>query len=193
MTEDVKDPDQGIKDAFTAAVEGGNTEDGVKMAMIGAGATFRNVTRLYNHYAIEAGLAMSREDREELVKNVLEDIDPSDEEGFSDAVDTIMENGAGVDESTAARSLRAYCKKNDIAFWVKPKGEGREGTGFTARYYNALVANPSMTKEQASDLINGRNGQEATSENVKRHETQYQAIRALANRIALAKEEQQAA
>ena len=55
-----------ILEAFTASVEI-KEEDAVKMDMISKGATFKNVTRLYNKFMIDAGLAISKSDRSQLI------------------------------------------------------------------------------------------------------------------------------
>jgi hypothetical protein len=50
-----------------------------------------------------------------------------------------------------------------------------------------------MTKEEAHDVIHGRNGQPETSDNVKNHESHYQGLREMANKIVEAKEAAKAA
>lgn len=175
-----------IREAFDAAVEEGKSEDNVKMDMIGAGATFKNVTRLYNQFMIDAGLAISKEERDEIVSNTLEGKDISTDEGFDSAVAELLEAIDNSTERSAAAMVRAYGKKNEIEVYKKPKSDGGTKSSFASKYYDFLAANPGMEKEEAEAFIMGEGDHEDTTNNVKKHASHYLAIWKLANRIAAA-------
>lgn len=181
--ETVSDTEIEIREAFDSAVEAGKTEDDVKMAMIGAGATFKNVTRMYNQFMIDAGLAISKADRDEIVQNVLEGRDLSTEEGFDEAVVSLVEQIQGSTERSAASLIRAYAKKNELEVYAKPKGQGAGRPGFAGGYYDFLAKNPGCTEQEATDYVMGENGNEETSENVKKHLSHYLGIWKLVNTI----------
>lgn len=169
-----------IREAFDTAVSGDKSEDDVKMALIGAGATFKNVTRLYNQYMIDAGMAVSKEEKDEIVKKILEGKDVSDEKGFNKCVEAIVKKATGVNEKSAAALIRAWAKASELEYYTKPKGAGGSRVGFRSRFYDALVANPKMTKEQCNAFLKEAEG---SSDNVMKHESNYQGMRGLANRI----------
>lgn len=184
--QEVEDTTAEIRAAFDGAVADGSDEDDVKMAMIGAGATFKNVTRLYNQFMIDAGLAISKEDRDAAVNDALEGRDFETEDDFNAAVDSVVAGVKGATERSAAQLVRSYAKRNEMECYKKPKGSGGGKTGFARKFYDALTANPSMTKDEAVAFIQGTDGNEETSENVKRHESHYLAIHAMVNAIASA-------
>lgn len=168
-----------IQIAFQKAVDQDKAEDDIKMSMIGAGATFKNVTRLYNTYMVDAGLAISKEDKDAIVNSALEGVDLSEEANFDEAVSTIADKAAGVNEKSAASLIRAWAKKNEVECFKKVSGGGGR-SGFAAKFYEALIANPKMTEDQATELMQG----EDASDNVRRHASHYQSIRKLCNAIA---------
>ena len=172
-----------IRVAFDNAIAGDKTEDDVKMAMIGAGATFKNVTRLFNQYSVDAGLVMSKAEKDEAVKKIVSKAKNLDtEEGFNKTVAAIVEATKGVNDKSAAALIRAWAKSQDPAVetWAKPKSAGGSREGFRSRFYDALVANPEMTKEQCHDFI--VNDQDSSPNKLK-HEANFQGMRGLANRI----------
>ena len=175
-----------IRVAFDDAVAGDELEDSIKMSMIGAGATFKNVTRLYNQYLIDAGMAISKEEKDEIVAQVLDvdDLDISTETGFESAVAEIVEGGTGITDKSAASLIRAWAKKNEVESWKKPKGEGAQRNSFVHKFYDALAANPSMTEDEAHNFIHGKEGNDETSQNVKNYEKMHQNVRNLCNNIA---------
>lgn len=173
-----------IRPAFDDAVAADKTEDEVKMALIGAGATFKNVTRLYNQYMVDAGFAVSKEEKQEIVDKILTDKDLADEKVFTKAVAAIVAKAAGVTEKSAAALIRAFAKANELEVWKKPKGGGEGRSGFKSRFYDHLQANPSMTEEDVSKYLQEAEG---TSANIQKHESVYQSIRAMANAIHAAK------
>ena len=170
-----------IRVAFDEAVEDSHSEDDVKLAMIQNGAKFSNVSRLYTQYMIDAGLAMSKEEKDSLVTDILEDADLSTEEGFTEARDAMVEEGTNVSDKQAASIIRAYARKNELEVWKAPKGTGERKAGFRDAFYAALVENPNMTKEQADEMIKNH---DLSTANVIRHESFWHSIRKLANSIA---------
>ena len=173
-----------IRAAFDGAIAAGSEEDDTKMAMIGAGATFKNVTRLFNQFMIDAGLAISKEDRDAAVSDALEGRDFDTEDAFNEAVEAVVSGVKGATERSASQLVRAYAKRNEMECYKKPKGQGGGKTGFARKFYDALIANPKMTEDEAKAFIQGTDGNEETSENVKRHESHYLAIHGMVNTIA---------
>ncbi len=176
--------DTKIYNAFVDAVEAEKSEDEVKMAMIQAGCPFKKVAKLYNDYLVESGMANSKEERQQLLDKTLGGKDLSEEKVFTKAVATLIEKGKNINEKSAAAMIRGWAKKNDVECWAKPKGEGSGRTGFASLFYDWLLDNPKCTKEEASAYIQGKNGNPATSDNVKRHESHYLGIAALVNKVA---------
>ena len=169
-----------IKVAFNAAIEAGKEEDLIKIDLIAAGAKFSNATRIYNELMVEAGLAVSKEEKAEVVANACAEADLSTEEGFDAAVKFISDSIESVTDRSAAGMIRAYAKKNDIEFFKKPKKVGGgTRTSFLGDFYDALVENPNMTEEEATAFID-----EHGTPNTKRWESTHQKARAMANRIA---------
>jgi len=174
-----------IRESFDSAVAEEKTEDGIKMDMVAAGATFKNVTRLYNQFMIDAGFAISKADRAAAVDTAmtgLEDLDT--EEGFSAAVEALVNGVQGTSEKSAAGLVRAYCKKNELEVYKKPKAEGKGRGGFASDYYEFLASNPTMSAEEATAYVMGEGDHPETSKNTKNHKSHYLNIHALVNRIA---------
>lgn len=176
--------DSKIYDAFVNAVEAEKSEDEVKMAMIQAGCPFKKVAKLYNDYLVEAGMANSKEERQQLLDKTLGGKDISDEKVFNKAVATLIDKGKNINEKAAGAMIRGWAKKNDVEVWAKPKGEGSGRTGFASLFYDWLLENPKCTKEEAADFIHGRKGHPETSNNVKKHESHYLGIANLVNKAA---------
>lgn len=172
-----------IEDSFSEGLDKGDGEDQIKMAMIGSGATFKNVTRLYNEFMIDAGLLVSKSDREEIVKQTLDGQTFTSIDEFTSCVDALVVNLTGSNERSAGALIRAYAKKNDLEVYAKPKGEGKGHTGFRYQFYNALIANPRMTEAEAEALVQGTNGNPETSDNVKKRARHFMGLRSLAQRI----------
>lgn len=171
-----------IRAAFDAAQ--GQEEDAVKLSMIQAGATFKNVTRLFNQFMVDAGLSVSKEEKDQKVLEAVEGQDISTEEGFDAAVAALVAS-VGATEKSAAALIRAYGKKNEVEVFKKAKASGGAGkAGFASKFYEFLAGNPTCTKEEAVAYIQGTDGNEETTENVKRHQSHYLAIHALVNKIA---------
>ena len=184
-TEQKVDLEVAIRAAFDAAHAAGKEEDDIKLDMIGAGATFKNVTRLFNQFSVDAGLAVSKEEKDQILLDVLNGADLADEATFNTKVEELMARLAGSTDKSAAALIRAYAKKNGIEAFKKAKGgTGEAKTGFAAKFYDFLVANPECTVAEATAFIQGTDGNEETSENVKRHQSHYLAIHRLVNRVA---------
>ena len=184
-TEQKVDLEAMIRAAFDAAHAAGKEEDDIKLDMIGAGATFKNVTRLYNQFSVDAGLTVSKEEKDQILLDDLNGADLADEATFNAKVEELMARLAGSTDKSAAALIRAYAKKNGIEAFKKAKvasGEGR--IGFTAKFYDFLIANPTATKEEAVAFIDGTNGNEETTDNIKRNKSHYLAIHRMVNHIA---------
>lgn len=184
-TEQKVDLEVAIRAAFDAAHAAGKEEDDIKLDMIGAGATFKNVTRLFNQFSVDAGLTVSKEEKDQILLDVLNGADLADEETFNAKVEELMSRLSGSTDKSAAALIRAYAKKNGIEAFKKAKGgTGEAKTGFAAKFYDFLVANPECTVAEATAFIQGTDGHEETTENVKRHQSHYLAIHRLVNRVA---------
>lgn len=184
-TEQKVDLEVAIRAAFDAAHAAGKEEDDIKLDMIGAGATFKNVTRLYNVFAVDAGLTVSKEEKDQILLDVLNGADLADEATFNTKVEELMARLSGSTDKSAAALIRAYAKKNGLEVFKKAKGGSGEGkVGFAGKFYEWLIANPTSTVEQATAVIQGTDGNEETTENVKRHQSHYLAIHRLVNRVA---------
>lgn len=184
-TEQKVDLEELIRDAFNASHAAGKEEDEIKLDMIGAGATFKNVTRLFNQFSVDAGLTVSKEEKDQILLDVLNGADLADEATFNAKVEELMARLAGSTDKSAAALIRAYAKKNGIEAFKKAKGgTGEAKTGFAAKFYDWLVANPTSTVDQATAFIQGAEGHEETTENTKRHQSHYLAIHRMVNRIA---------
>lgn len=184
-TEQKVDLEVAIRAAFDAAHAAGKEEDDIKLDMIGAGATFKNVTRLFNQFSVDAGLTVSKEEKDQILLDVLNGADLADEATFNAKVEELMARLSGSTDKSAAALIRAYAKKNGIEAFKKAKGgTGEAKTGFAAKFYDFLVANPACTVAEATAFIQGADGHEETTENVKRHQSHYLAIHRLVNRVA---------
>ena len=184
-TEQKVDLEVAIRAAFDAAHAAGKEEDDIKLDMIGAGATFKNVTRLFNQFSVDAGLTVSKEEKDQILLDVLNGADLADEATFNAKVEELMARLTGSTDKSAAALIRAYAKKNGIEAFKKAKGgTGEAKIGFAAKFYDWLAANPTSTVAEATAFIQGTDGHEETSENTKRHQSHYLAIHRLVNRIA---------
>lgn len=184
VTEEVSEVEENdlIFEAFNDAA--GEEEDDVKLAMIGAGATFKNVTRLFNQYMIDSGQAMTKEAKSDVLDNILTGADLSTEEGLTDAIVSVTTEVTGASDKSAAGMVRQWAKKNDIEFYKKPKGTGSGATRnpFVINFHNALVENPNMTEDGLKDVIADLTPEQQV--NPTRWFSQHNTIRKMANRIA---------
>lgn len=171
-----------ILNAFNAAIDAGKEEDDIKMAMIGAGATFKNVTRLYNEYMVETGRAMTKEAKADLVEKTAKDQDLASEEGFDKVVKAVVKGGTNINEQSASALVRAWAKKNEVECYAKPKGTGAVRNPFVNNFHSALIENPHMDEQGLKDVIAALEPQQQV--NPTRWFNQHNAIRKMVNKIA---------
>jgi len=171
-----------IRAAFDDAIDTTDDEDQVKMAMIATGATFKNVTRLFNEFMVDSGRLASKTEKNEAVAKVLEGQDLSTEENFTSLAAALKEEVPTLSDIQCASLIRAYGKKNDLDVYKKPKAAGGGGAnGFTHRFYTYLESNPGCSPDEAKSFIHN---DEKSSENVVRHEKHYLNIASLVNKVA---------
>lgn len=181
VVEEVKtDPNEALREVFKYGIENGKSEDEIKMAMIKEGATFKNVTRLFNQFAIDSGLIMKKEEKDALVADACAGQDLTNEETLNIIVDELVGKITGAEDGAVLRMIRAWAKKNEQEVFKKAKGGGgTRQSGFRFKFYEALKANPHMDTDSAADLIKSEG-----SKNDVRNLTHYQGIRELINSIA---------
>lgn len=181
MEEEVDALEVAINEAFEIAIQSGKTEDDVKLAMIGAGATFKNVTRLYNSFMIDAGLAISKADRDLAISGIVGD--PAmlaEEDHFDYCVGAIVEQIKGATERAAGAMLRSFAKANSVECFKKTKeASGSRQEGFRFKLYAALRANFAMTEKECADFM--EDPANNASDNDKKAQSHFQAIRKLCN------------
>lgn len=175
--------DTKILDAFTASIDADKSEDDVKMSMIGAGATFKNVTRLYNDYLVQTGRAMTKEAKSTLVEKSVKEKNLADEKVFGRVVAKIVEGGTNVTENSAAALVRAWAKKAEVECYAKPKGSGAVRNPFVTNFHAALIANPKMDEDGLRKVIADLEPQNQV--NPTRWFNQHNAIRKMVNQIAV--------
>jgi hypothetical protein len=173
-----------IRKSFDAGIAGKMTEDQIKMAMIKAGASFKNVTRLYNQFAQDAGLITSKEEREKLIDENCKDKNLADEGVYTEVIDRLVGLIKGTNESAIVRAVNKWAESNKVEVFKKPKGTGGGRSGFREDFYAALRQNPNMSKDELDTLI-----KEKGSDNVKRQATYYHGVRELVNSIAEGKKQ----
>ena len=166
-----------IELAFDAAVSDGKEEDEIMLAMIEAGATFKNVKSRYNALLVDNGYLDSKAEKAKIVTDTLEGMDLADEDGFQSAVDVLIEGLKGATEKSVAASIRAYAKKNELEVYKKPKGEGAGRSGITSMFHDFVIDSLPVSKEDVDAWIE-TNG----TDNTKRHAKAYHARADLANR-----------
>ena len=184
--EKVEDINAKAKAAFDLCIKQKKDEDTTKMEMIKAGASFKNVTRLFNQYCIDAGLVMSKEDKNVAVAAAMKGANLGTEEGFKGAIDKVMATTKGVTDNSAASLIRRAAKAAEIECWKKPKGEGKGRSGFAGTFYTWLRSNPKATEAQATAYVMGTDGNTETSGNVQKHIKHYLNIASLVRDIATA-------
>lgn len=172
-----------LRATFDAGMEAGKSEDDIKLELISAGATFKNVTRLFNEFMVDGGHAASKEERGQQVLVAIEGRDLKTEDGFAGAVAELVKNLAGSNEKSASALIRAHAKKVGLEVFKKAKEGGEGKQGFAAGFYNYLVANPTATKEQATAYIMGTDGNAETSANTQKHLSHYLGIHDLVVRV----------
>lgn len=171
-----------IRAAFRTALDAGKDEDTIKLAMIGSGATFKNVTRLFTQFMIDCGKVMSKDDRDEALDTILDGIDLSTAESFEACVAEVVEKVTGSTEKSASAFIRAYAKKNELTVYAAPKATGGTRNPFTTLFHEALVENPEFTEQDLKDLIAGLTPEQQVNPN--RWFAQHDKIRQVINTIA---------
>lgn len=171
-----------IKEAFDESVAQEQDEDSTKMAMVGAGATFKNVTRLFNQFMIDAGLAISKADRDTLIEESLTGKALESEEEFNAAVEAVVAAVTGSTERSAAALVRAYAKKNELGVYTKPKGTGTGRSSFASDFY-AFLSEAKKTEEEIKAYVLGEGDHKDTSANTKKNLSHYLAIGKMAIKI----------
>ena len=174
-----KGPSQEVINAFEAGVEADKSEEAIFIDMLQAGAKFNEVKKIYNELMVEAGLALSKQDKEEILAAAFQGADLTTEEGFDAVVSAVTSANDSITQKSAAGMVRAYARKNDVPYFKKPKGGGGTRTTFVSDYYDALFANPRMTQEEAHQIMVDKGTQ-----NTLRWEKSHQKVRELVNRIA---------
>lgn len=169
---------EAIKAAFIESVEAGSEEDDTKMSMIAAGAKFKNVNRLFNGFMVELGYSLSKDDKEDILQQVLDGLDLSDADTFDSAVAELAQR-LQTSEKSASGSLRQWAKKREVVFYTKPKSEASERSGITATIYAWICENDTADVTSLYDYI-----KEVGTENTERNKTQFAAVLKLANKIA---------
>lgn len=172
-----------LRATFDAGMEAGKSEDDIKLELISAGATFKNVTRLFNEFMVDGGHAASKEERGQQVLAAIEGRDLKTEDGFAGAVAELVKNLAGSNEKSASALIRAHAKKAGLEVFKKAKEAGEGKQGFAAGFYDYLASNPTATKEQATAYIMGTEGNAATSANTQKHLSHYLGIHSLVARV----------
>jgi len=168
-----------IEVAFDEAMSEDKSEDEIMLDMIAAGATFKNVKTIFNACMVSGGYANSKTEKAEIVNDTLSGMDLSTEEGFAAAVEALTDNLKGVNDKSAAGSIRQYAKKNELEVFKKPKGTGAGRSGITSAFHDYLRANSPVSKEDVAGWIEA-NG----TDNTKRHASHYQGLAALCADIA---------
>ena len=144
-----------VEQAFIDGLEGDLEEDDIKMAMIKAGASFKNVNNQFRQFNIKFGYVSSQEEKKSALETVMKsgDVNVSTEDGLKDAIDTVINSLRGYNEAQVSGMIRAYAKKNDIEIFVKPRGAGTRNSGFRYGFYQSLIENPHMTNDEVDGLI----------------------------------------
>lgn len=143
-----------IRQAFDSAISAGKVEDMIKIDLIAAGAKFKQATRIYNELMVEAGLAISKEDKDAAVASACIDADLGTEEGFNAAVAELDAAIESTNAKGAAVMVRAYARKNERECFKKPKsGSGVARVSFVYTYCNYVRDNPDITKGDIDTFI----------------------------------------
>ena len=186
VQDEIDETEVAINEAFESAIQSGKTEDDVKLAMIGAGATFKNVTRLYNAFMIDAGLAISKADRDLAVAGIVGD--PAlliEEEYFDSCVAQIVEQIKGATERAAGAMLRSFAKANGAECFKKTKeATGARQSGFRANVYALFIKNPDLTEAELDRFANEEAETSLASDNDRKQLSHYHGLRKMVNAVA---------
>ncbi len=170
-----------VRDAFDVAVNEGGDEDSVKMAMIQAGATFKSVANSYNLFMIDAGLTISKKDRNVILDDLLPGANISIEDDFFSVVATVVTSIPGCNHRGAMAMIRHWAKKNGVDVYRNIVGDGNVRNPFVKNFHAALIKNPQMSKEGLDEVIGALNDEQRV--NPQRCFTHYNAIRKMVNAV----------
>ena len=169
-----------IKIAFDDAAEAGLDPEDAKTAMIVAGAKHANVVKLYNKYAIESGLVLSKDAKSKIVEETYDAYDVTQESGFDAAVASMVAAGkTNISVRAASSLLRARAKEKGETCFIAPKKDVTPRGTFVKDLNEMLFANPRMTEKEVEDYVNA-NGNKTNVKDMKIH----QETRALSTRLA---------
>lgn len=172
-----------IRDAFLKATEAGKQEDDVKLDMIVSGATFKNVSRLFSQFMVDAGLAVSKEDRSKAVEQALTGASFATKEDFDRSVTVLMDSIPGASEKAAQGLVRSYAKKNSLECYVKPKGEASPRSGLKSNMFDYIIANPLQSDEEFTAYVKDV-ADKTGSVNFWNHLQAHLAVLGMARRVA---------
>jgi len=157
----------------------GKDPDSIKIEMIGAGASFKNVNKLFNAFMVEDGHIVSKEEKDTILSEVLDGLDLTDTDTFESATAELAER-LQVSELSSAASIRQWAKKNDLPFYKKAKAKSKdERSSITADIFNWIVENPSATEDKLVEFL-----KEVGTNNTMKHASLYKGILGVANKIA---------
>jgi hypothetical protein len=152
-TNEENEIDQAISAAFQVTMDDGKDEDEVKMAMIGAGCTFKKIAALYNRLMVEFGYQKSRAEINEILDNILGSQELTDEDIFYGCVEQLCER-LEIEEKSAAARIRTWAAKNDVEYF-KPVPTGGAGrSNFDDRMYAWLLENMDSGIEAFEAYLN---------------------------------------
>lgn len=178
VVEETSVVDAAIKKAFVTAMNGGKESDSIKIAMIGAGASFKNVNKLFNAFMIEDGHVVSKEEKDSILSELLDGLDLADSDTFESAIVELSQR-LQVSELSSVSSIRQWAKKNEIPFYKKAKAESKgERSSITNDIFNWISKNPSSTEEQLVKFL-----KEVGTNNTLKHTSLYKGILGIANTI----------
>lgn len=182
-----KDIDEKIQGVFESAVEKGNDDDTIKLALVKAGVKFSSVNAIFNKLMIEGGHRLSKVEKAKVVDEACKGFDLSEEEIFDNAVKSICEGAGTITEKSAIASIRSWAKTNGIECFRKPRGGNGQGRkGFASDFYDMLRANPSASVDEVNAYINeqpDRTEGSEVSKNVINNASHYRGIAKLSNDI----------
>ncbi len=176
--EEISSEELVIKQAFIDGINSSKEHDAIKIAMIGAGASFKNVNRLFNAFMIEDGHIVSKEEKDTILSEVLDGLDLTDSDTFESAIVELAQR-LQVSELSSVASIRQWAKRNDLPFYKKAKAESTgERSNITSRIFNWIIENPTANEEALVEFL-----KEVGTENTLKHTSLYKGILGIANKI----------
>ena len=177
-----------VEEAFDESFEAGLFEDEIKMEMIKAGCSFKQIANVYNRLMVERGHIMDDKDKRDLVDASCKGKALGNEAVFAAVSSKLMSAIPNCTERSAGSLIRGYARRNGIKAWVAPEPErnGRQGFGRDYREYILEYVKQTggvPTEEQAMDYIMGRNGAPETSESTRKSKSVHLATRNFAEAL----------